>query len=789
MVQIHCSKAAAVAHGRELLTVGMSRAVEVGFDFSPEWAGLSKTAVFTDGVVTVDVLESEWTDGVATHIPHEVLTTAGRRVRVGIYGTDGERVVLPTVWAELGTVLPGAEPSGDESTDAALPVWAQLQKQIDEIEVSPEDVEAAVESYLAENPPAAPQADWSVNDESAPAYVKNRTHWTEREETEVLNADGVRAEDGTEYVWEVRGVNLPAELEGECRLYVDDVLVSSSGYYWQEMSWGGFAFSGTGWDANLSGVDSFTFYDNSKTYTGDTPHFRITLAPIIHKLDEKYLPDDNTRTLTVRFSRDDSGNYTADKTFEEIEEAAQKGYHVVGIDGGAVMPLVEFHNDANGSYAQFGAVPYLEHAYESPSANISQSSGAFVNPSAVFFNEPESFPLAAPMVVTVTESSDGAVTCDTPYEKISAALDAGNCVTCKLESAKRESRLYAFSTRGDGYICFAGATEFSDDDGDGKAESVFSPGGVFIYNNDTLYIDAEDEVQFSEFARAEAVQAAQTTANEAKTAAAAAQTTANEAKTAAASAAQKSDIPTKLPAPNALTLTGAVEATYDGSEPVTVEIPEGGGDSSLGITGAQVGQTVKITAVDEDGKPTAWEAADGFNGFAFRRIRKVVIPEDITTGESGVAFCEMENGGALFSFDTDENGEPFDVTELFMCGQVGSEGANSYMTLIPEMRAPAYGWGAGWGTHLYVPGNGSLSYQSAWCQLISDGGNETMIISTGVGFNGGGANNVLCNGRVLWDTYSVGGRAPLSIRAISAYIGNVTTYGFLPGSYIEFYGR
>lgn len=37
------------------------------------------------------------------------------------------------------------------------------------------------------------------------------------------------------------------------------------------------------------------------------------------------------------------------------------------------------------------------------------------------------------------------------------------------------------------------------------------------------------------------------------------------------------DIPTALPNPNALTFTGAVNGIYDGSEPVTVEIPAGGG--------------------------------------------------------------------------------------------------------------------------------------------------------------------------------------------------------------------
>ena len=41
--------------------------------------------------------------------------------------------------------------------------------------------------------------------------------------------------------------------------------------------------------------------------------------------------------------------------------------------------------------------------------------------------------------------------------------------------------------------------------------------------------------------------------------------------------AQEADIPSALPNPNALTFTGAVTGSYDGSEPVTVEIPSGGG--------------------------------------------------------------------------------------------------------------------------------------------------------------------------------------------------------------------
>ena len=41
-----------------------------------------------------------------------------------------------------------------------------------------------------------------------------------------------------------------------------------------------------------------------------------------------------------------------------------------------------------------------------------------------------------------------------------------------------------------------------------------------------------------------------------------------------------------------------------------VDMPTGGDDPSLGITGAQVEQIAKITAVDTEGKPTKWEPMD-----------------------------------------------------------------------------------------------------------------------------------------------------------------------------------
>lgn len=78
--------------------------------------------VFTNGVETRDVM----LDGDECYIPHEVLSIPRVKVRVGVYGTDGENVILPTIWANLGDVHDAPDPSGDETTDPSLPIWAKI---------------------------------------------------------------------------------------------------------------------------------------------------------------------------------------------------------------------------------------------------------------------------------------------------------------------------------------------------------------------------------------------------------------------------------------------------------------------------------------------------------------------------------------------------------------------------------------------------------------------------------------------------------------------------------------
>lgn len=77
-------------------------------------------------------------------------------------------------------------------------------------------------------------------------------------------------------------------------------------------------------------------------------------------------------------------------------------------------------------------------------------------------------------------------------------------------------------------------------------------------------------------------------------------------------------------------------AGKDGATPELVEgelvtVPSAGesaSDLSLGLTAATIGQTIKVKAVDTDGKPTAWEAVDMAGGETWEKIAEIELRTD-----------------------------------------------------------------------------------------------------------------------------------------------------------------
>lgn len=158
------------------VTSGMVGAT-VGITYDDTWDGLNKQVVFKTAFKTVNA------DGTA--VPPELLQISGSVLRVGVYGyTEDGTIVIPTVYANLGRIMPGADPEGDEAAKPTNPIWmdaVNTAKNADR--KSQEALEAAVSAerkadalvprveLLEAN---ISQPDWNVNDKTDPAYIKNR---------------------------------------------------------------------------------------------------------------------------------------------------------------------------------------------------------------------------------------------------------------------------------------------------------------------------------------------------------------------------------------------------------------------------------------------------------------------------------------------------------------------------------------------------------------------------------------------------------------------------------------
>ena len=91
----------------------------------------------------------------------------------------------------------------------------------------------------------------------------------------------------------------------------------------------------------------------------------------------------------------------------------------------------------------------------------------------------------------------------------------------------------------------------------------------------------------------------------------------------------------------------------------------GGTDISLGVTGATVGQTIKVKTVDANGKPTAWEAVDmaaGADG---------VTP---TIGENGNWYLGETDTGKPSRGEKGEKGDAGDIGPAGPKGDTGDTG-------------------------------------------------------------------------------------------------------------------
>lgn len=145
MIQIELTKTKPRILEAEPLTCGMVKAVEVQFLFSPEWAALEKTAVFSVSKTAVNVILPP--NG-SCAVPWECLTAAGERLTVGVYGSMGGTVVLPSELCELGVVLPGTSLGQSAAVQPTPTLVEQLMQTAEEAKTAAQSLRADADRGL-----------------------------------------------------------------------------------------------------------------------------------------------------------------------------------------------------------------------------------------------------------------------------------------------------------------------------------------------------------------------------------------------------------------------------------------------------------------------------------------------------------------------------------------------------------------------------------------------------------------------------------------------------------------
>ena len=163
MFILQANKTQLTVRQREPVTSGSANVYTVRFEFSPDWDNLSRTAVFKAGTESRSMLLGPDNQ---CEIPWEVLTTGGKQLEVGVYGTQGGDVVLPTIWANLGKIAEGVT-TGEEAKPPTPDVYQQIMAAAQEAVETAKSVRNDADAGAFDGPPG-PQGDTGPRGERGP---------------------------------------------------------------------------------------------------------------------------------------------------------------------------------------------------------------------------------------------------------------------------------------------------------------------------------------------------------------------------------------------------------------------------------------------------------------------------------------------------------------------------------------------------------------------------------------------------------------------------------------------
>lgn len=154
MFILYANKNQLAVKQKEPLTSGSVNIYQCRFEFSHDWTGLTRKAMFIGSGSTIQVLLDEHGECI---IPWEVLTQSGWTLYAGVYGSAVE-TALPTIKANLGQILEGVKSEGDVPVPPTPDIYEQImsaaQKAIDTANSVRADADAGL--FIGPEGPAGP---------------------------------------------------------------------------------------------------------------------------------------------------------------------------------------------------------------------------------------------------------------------------------------------------------------------------------------------------------------------------------------------------------------------------------------------------------------------------------------------------------------------------------------------------------------------------------------------------------------------------------------------------------
>lgn len=512
-----------------------------------------------------------------TVIPWEALADAGEILAVGVFGVSGETLVLPTVWGILGKVMDAAH-LGDEEKEPTPDVY---QKILDELNA----LERPTWDSLQNKPFSTLGSGLSVD------------------ENGVLSAEG--GGGGSANAVQYVAQTLTDEQKAQARANVDAdkkrIVVEA------RRSSGGSTMVYYNVDDQNAAIDKFIAEYKAGTeillrlYNRDYPLTNIDEDGIVYFSGYIYDAANNSVGVIV---------YKMEKNKAVVEESSLYGIKAISLD--SQLKYKGYAADAKAvgdALENFVTADELQNNYVTADelGNVLSPFGQMLNQKL----DKNQGTGNAGKILGI--GADGIVV---PQNKPTYTLPQATADA--LGGIKADA-----ATAEDTQVVRIGT--------DGKLRT--KPSGSTVTVDDALSSTSENPVQNKVVTAALAGKIA------APTTAAVGQIIKVKSVDSAGKPTEWEAVTAKLANPNALTFTGAVTGSYDGSEPVTVEIPAGGG-------GSDTWETIIDFELTEDVASVTFTTDISGNPFSLKEFTIFVVQTPIVgqTTNNRIAFAPNKNG-------------------------------------------------------------------------------------------------------------------------------------------------